>query len=127
MNAISPTQKEANRLGFTGALPNGAKGITKDGNTYSITLADGTVQKYNKDGSIFTPPADTTAKPAGDGNGNGTGGVGAGNGADNNAKVDNNAGKGNGASGAGNGAGGSGSLFGNGFASGQSDFWNVYV
>lgn len=122
MNAISPTQKEANRLGFTGALPNGAKGITKDGNTYSITLADGTVQKYNKDGSIFTPPADTTAKPAGDGNGNGTGGVGAGNGADNNAKVDNNAGKGNGASGAGNGAGGSGSLFGNGFASGQSDF-----
>ena len=73
MNMISQAQKDANRLGFTGVLPNGAKGITKDGDTFSVTLADGSVQKYNKDGSIFTPPADTGAKPADNGKGDGAG------------------------------------------------------
>ena len=112
MNMISQAQKDANRLGFTGVLPNGAKGITKDGDTFSVTLADGSVQKYNKDGSIFTPPADTGAKPA-DGDGN-TGTV---------AKTGvDNSGKGNGVSDA-TGSGNTGnSVFGNGFSQSSSDF-----
>lgn len=121
MNMISQAQKDANRLGFTGVLPNGAKGITKDGDTFSVTLADGSVQKYNKDGSIFTPPKDTGAKPADNGNGNGAGGTGATDGATSKAPVGN-TGKGNGTTGT-TGSGNSGnSVFGNGFSQSSSDF-----
>ena len=121
MNMISQAQKDANRLGFTGVLPNGAKGITKDGDTFSVTLADGSVQKYNKDGSIFTPPKDTGAKPADNGNGNGAGGTGATDGATSKAPVGN-TGNGNGATGA-TGSGNAGnSVFGNGFSQSSSDF-----
>ncbi len=110
MNMISQAQKDANRLGFTGTLPNGAKGITKDGDTFSVTLADGSVQKYNKDGSIFTPPADSNPKPAG----NAENGTGATDGATAKTAVGN-TGQGNGATGtSGNGNTG-GSIWGNGF------------
>ncbi len=109
MNMISQAQKDANRLGFTGTLPNGAKGITKDGDTFSVTLADGTIQKYNKDGSIFTPPADSNPAPADNGN------KGAADGTTAKAGVGN-TGQGNGATGTtGNGNAG-GSIWGNGFA-----------
>lgn len=120
MNMISQAQKDANRLGFTGVLPNGAKGITKDGDTFSVTLADGSVQKYNKDGSIFTPPTDTGAKPADNSNGNGASGTGAADGTTAKAGVGN-TGNGNGASGA-TGSGNTGnSVFGNGFSQSSSD------
>lgn len=71
MNASSPLKKACDSAGYDyNKLPKGATDVKKnDDGTYTITV-DGKPTKYNKDGSVFAPPADNT-KPADNGNGNG--------------------------------------------------------
>ena len=73
----------AKSLGFTGALPNGATAITKNGNgSYTITVG-GEDKVYNADGSVFTsdaPVDDNASVPAGNG-------TVAGGGSDNNSSI----------------------------------------
>lgn len=70
MNAPNPLKSACDRAGYDfNKLPKGATDVKKnDDGTYTITV-DGQPQKYNKDGSVFSQPADSapTTPAAGDG------------------------------------------------------------
>ena len=107
MNAVSPLKKSCDAAGYDyNKLPEGASDIKSNNDgTFTITV-NGKPVKYNKDGSVFSNPADnnsggTPANNAGGANGkspidNNGGNGNAGNNNDNNCIFQNNGGGGNG-------------------------------